>query len=406
MAYREKNDGGEQMAFSFYEEMAPKKSIAEREFDTEDDALDALLGNAGQDDAEPEQPLPADCCGIVNRPANQTEPPSPEQSSGERDLPSSGDTGPGSDAPAVTDLETAEDADAAIDAIDEAMRKLAGVSAEAENFQEEIRAVIEEEKQQSGGEEPAEKSANPFPPLTEQTMRRAAAGFLAVMAPSGIGLRFPSGIPRIRIDAGAFFLSPAKKNPEITRTVLVMTCVNRDKCWFDAAEKETLLKALAEQKALKLELEEKLKISEPDLKDDSLFPESQTWDFSRSKSRKYHACLHRIEKLEYSIYHGSKFERLMFEQAATEYYLAVPEGLLSADELPDEWGLVFIRPDFTAAIVREAKKCDSPQANRTAFALRAAASGAPEFLFANGISLADGAAKFHLPPKRRKAYKN
>ena len=47
MAYREKNDGGEQMAFSFYEEMAPKKSIAEREFDTEDDALDALLGLDG-----------------------------------------------------------------------------------------------------------------------------------------------------------------------------------------------------------------------------------------------------------------------------------------------------------------------------------------------------------------------
>ena len=405
MAYRDKNDGGEQMAFPFYEEMAPKKSIAEREFDTEDDALDALLGNAGQEDAEPEQPLPADSCCTVNLPADRTVHRSPETSSGERDF-SSGETADPGETPAVTDLTTAEDADAVLDALDEAMRELAGISAEAENFQEEIRTVIEEEEQTSGEDEPAKKSANPFPPLAEQTIRRAAAGFLAAMEPSGIGLRFPSGIPRIRIDAGAFFLSAAKKNPEIVRTVLVMTCVDRDKCWFDAAEKATLLKALAEQKALKLELEEKLKVSEPDLKDDSLFPESQTWDFSRSKSRKYHACLHRIEKLEYSIYHGSKFERLMFEQAATEYYLAVPEGLLSADELPDEWGLVFIRPDFSAVLVREAKKCDSPQANRTAFALRAAASGTPDFLFANGISLAGGTAKFHLPPKRRKAYGN
>jgi len=415
MANDDTKHENEQMAFSFYEELAPKKSVAEREFDTEDDALDALLStNEPEEETEPPHPLSVDCCCAVNLPANQPDTlPPPESTSGERDLSS----------PAVTDLETAEDADnvfdtaddssaaaadaadadEAIDAIETAMNEAETVTETAQSFEQEIRAIVEEETEAEPEEKTAKKQ-NTFPPLTEQTIRRAAAGFLASLKPSAIGLKFASGIPRIKVDAGAFFLSSSIKEPAVGRTVLVMTCVDREKCRYDAAKKEALLKELSDEKTLKAELEEKLKVSEPDLKDDSLFPESQTWDFARTKNRKYHACLHKIEKLEYAICHGSKFERMMFEQTATEYYLAVPEGLITADELPAEWGLVHIASDFTATVVREAKKCDCPQEKRMAFALHAAAAGADDFLFANGITLADGSAKFHQLPKRRKAY--
>ncbi len=249
------------------------------------------------------------------------------------------------------------------------------------------------------------KSSGKFPPMNEQTLRRAALGFLAGMKPDGIGELFASGIPRTKVDAGAYYTGTGRKSVSVERTILALTCMDREKCWIDASEKATLLTALAEAKARKAELEEMLKVKEPELKDDSLFPETQTWDFARTKNRKYHACLRRIGKIEYSIYHGSKFERMRFEQTANEYYLIVPEKLIAADELPEEWGLVYIAADMSATVIREAQKHDCPPENRVSFALRAAASVTNNALFARGILNGGNKVQFAPVPKRRRAYK-
>ncbi len=380
-------DSPEQMAFSFFQEVQEVKKdqpVADRDFETEDEALDALLAAGTPEDDEP--PFDAmECCE-----SNTT----PSGIPGERF--------------SVSETEEDREIDAVIERIfGTETEEISAVTVENE-MEEAIAQAVAEEEAESEPEKVIllPEKRNPFPPLTEQTIRRAALGFLAAMKPDGAGMKFPSGVARIKIDAGAFFLNAGIRNVEVAKTVLVVTCMDRDKCWIDASYKADLLKLLGEAKAEKAELEEMLKIKEPDLKDDSLFPESQNWDFSKAKSRKYHACLRKIKKIEYSIYHGSKFERLMFEQCADEYYLAVPAGLIAAQELPEEWGLVYIAENYETAVIRPAKTCRTTPEKRVAFALRAATAGAGDLLFANGISIAKNSGKvnYHLLPKRRKIY--
>lgn len=368
-----KDDLCEQMAFSFFEGMKADKvqPAAERDFDTEDDALLALL------ESDEDKQLPP-----------EVEP------SGEQFF-------------SAPEKETEEEIDAAADQIIAALNTEFSINNDTADQLREIADIVAEVEAEN--EDPLEtvvecKKKNAFPELTEQTIRRAALGFLATQDPAGLGMNFPSGIARIKVDAGAYFFGPGR-TPAVDRTIAAVTCIDRNKCWIDASLKANLLKMLTAAQAEKAALEEMLKEKEPDLKDDSLFPEEQIWDFSRAKSRKYRSCLKKIEKLEYSIYHGSKFERMMFEQTADEFYLIVPAGLITAEELPVEWGLVYIAEDFSATVIRKAVKCPCTQEKRTAFALRAAVAGCGDVLFANGVAVTNkGDVRFHLPPKRRKAY--
>lgn len=366
----------EQMAFSFLREVeADKKTPAiERDFDTEEDALFALLESKND-----EQQLPPE-----------------ETPSGEQFFSAS------------EEEETETEIDAAADQIIANLDAEFAINTATGDFTQEIADTVAEVEAEE--EEAIEETVvtirrkNAFPELTEQHLRRAALGFLATLKPESMGMNFPSGIARIKVDAGAYFFGSGR-TPVVDRTIAVVTCIDRNKCWIDASLKADLLEMLTKAQEEKAALEEELKVREPDLKDDSLFPEAQIWDFSRARSRKYKSCLKKIEKLEYSIYHGSKFERMMFEQLADEFYLVVPAGLITAAELPEEWGLVYVAEDFSTTVIREAKKCECPQEKRTIFALRAAASGYSDLLFANGISMTkDGTSRFHLPPKRRKAY--
>lgn len=373
------DDSCEQMAFSFLQEVKVDKvqPAADRDFDTEDDALLALLESKKDTQLPPE-----------------------DQPSGEQFF-SAPETAP-------VQEETEEEIDAAADQIIAALDTEFDINNDVADCTDAITDIVAEvEAEEDAAEESVVvpvKPKNAFPELTEQTIRRAAMGFLASLEPESLGMNFPSGIARIKVDAGAYFFASGR-TPVVDRTIAVVTCIDRNKCWIDASLKEDLLAMLTAAQQEKAAIEEELKVKEPDLKDDSLFPEAQIWDFSRARSRKYRSCLKKIEKLEYSIYHGSKFERMMFEQLADEFYLVVPTGLITAAELPEEWGLVYVAEDFSTTVIRNAKKCVCPQEKRTTFALRAAAAGCCDVLFANGISTAkNGAIRFHLPPKRRKAY--
>lgn len=368
------DDNCEQMAFSFLQDVKADKvqPAAERDYETEDDALFALLESKDDD----------------------TQLPPEDQTSGEQFF-------------SAPEQETDEEIDAAADQIIAALDTEFDINNDTADQTKAIADIVAEvEAEEEAAEDPVVvpvKQKNAFPERNEQTMRRAALGFLATLEPESLGANFPSGIARIKVDAGAYFFASGR-TPVVERTIAAVTCIDRNKCWIDASLKEDLLKMLSAAQAEKAALEEELKVKEPDLKDDSLFPEAQIWDFSRARSRKYRSCLKKIEKLEYSIYHGSKFERMMFEQLADEFYLVVPTDLIAVTELPEEWGLVYVAEDFSATVIRQAKKCVCPQEKRTAFALRAAAAGCNDVLFANGISTTKGSIRFHLPPKRRKAY--
>lgn len=363
------SDDREQMFFSFA-----------NEYETEDDALEALL-NPGKDET-PDLPLPhpleCDCCNAVNPAFSVSVEKTDDQ------------------------IESAVD-----DAIDMAAmeQEIAQVIAETDaEIAAETAAVERELEEKVSVIEVTVKKGTPLPPMNQKFIRIAAAGFLAQLKPDGLGIDFRTGISRIKADAGAYFLSAGRKSMEVTRTILVITSLDRDDCWIEASRKADLLAALTEAKAEKAAIEEELKTKEPDLKDDSLFPESQIWDFSKAKSRKYHSCLRKIERLEHAIYHGSKFERLMYEKAADEFYLVVPAGLIAANELPEQWGLVYVNRDASLDVIREAEKCECSAETRSDFVLRAAANSADMFMLAHGISLKDGVVRFHPQPKRRKPY--
>lgn len=330
----DQEETSEQLSFGFYEAMQPGDIRGNRVFDSEDDALNAMLDR--QPDAPPET--------------------TPEDA---------GEAFPGGNGTAEEDL-----------------------SANGEGIE-------------SAGLE----KTNSFPSLTETGLRRAVLGFLAAMKPDGLGIRFLSPVPRLRADAGAFFLAPGCRTPAVVRSVLVMFCLHREDYCLDKAEKTALKASLDAEREKKSALEEMLKEREPGLKDDSLFDETRTWDFSKTKNRRYHACLHRIEKLEYSISRGSKFDHLLCEQAANEFYLAVPSGLISLSEAPAGWGLLAVGDDFSVQTLLEAPRHECPPENQSAFALRTVSTNVKAFLFAHGIALAeDGAARFYPLPRRRRSY--
>lgn len=353
MPDRDEEEKSEQLSFDFYEAMLPGDVKRNRVFDSEDDALNAMLDRDAQSQTE-------------NVPGDTLE-----------DFPR--DTAPRGEVRPAT--------------------------AVTENP---VLVTAETEKDVSGGNDIKIVNighTNPFPPLTEQNLRRAALGFLAALKPDGFGMRFPSPVPRIRIDAGAFFLAPGFRMPQVVRSVLVLVCMNREGYHLDKAEKAALLATLNVEKAKKASLEEMLKHQDPSVKDDSLFDETRTWDFSRTKNRRYHTCLRRIEKLNQAICRGSKFERLRCEQAANEFYLAVPAGLIAPSEAPSGWGLLTIQDDFSVRTLLDAPVHECPPENQAAFAIRVAASDAKSFLFANGVALAeDGAAHFYPVPRRRRSY--
>lgn len=359
------SDDREQMLFTF-------------EYDTEDDALEALLNPQDElPDLPPPHPLECDCCNAVN--------------------------------PAISVSEEKTD-DEVVSAVDDAIdmatmeQEIAQVIAETDAELAAEAAEVDRELEDEAVIEITEKKRNTLPPMNQKFIRIAAAGFLAQLKPDGLGIDIRTRISRLKADAGAFFLSAGRKTVDVARTILVVTSLDRDDCWIDASRKADLLAALTAAKEEKTAIEEELKTKEPDLKDDSLFPESQIWDFSRAKSRKYHSCLRKIERLEHAIYHGSKFERLMYEKTADEFYLVVPKGLITACELPEQWGLVYVNDDASIEVVREAEKCECFPAARTDFALRVTAGSAADFMLANGISLKDGAVRFHPRPKHRKPY--
>lgn len=190
----------EQMAFSFLREVeTDKKTPAiERDFDTEEDALFALLESKND-----EQQLPPE-----------------ETPSGEQFFSAS------------EEEETETEIDAAADQIIANLDAEFAINTATGDFTQEIADTVAEVEAEE--EEAIEETVvtirrkNAFPELTEQHLRRAALGFLATLKPESMGMNFPSGIARIKVDAGAYFFGLGR-TPVVNRTIAVVTCIDRNK---------------------------------------------------------------------------------------------------------------------------------------------------------------------------------
>ncbi len=262
-------------------------------------------------------------------------------------------------------------------------------------------AVIQEESLPVASGSPKRKGEI----FTPSFLRQAALGFLASLKPSAAALKVSLGTG-CTADAAAFWLMPKQRICiEIEHTSVVLVCPDPSRFRADSRRREDLRRtqhALLEEKAV---LEAEIREKEPYLRNDSLFEEEYEWDYSASTNRVYRKLLKRMEKLQFTLSHESRFDRMIAEGLANGYYLILPEDRAMEDEgeYPPGWGVVLACRDYTVRPVRDAAVYESHPESRLNLALKIAQAAAADTLFSRGVSLSpDGTAQFHVPPKRRR----
>ena len=447
MGYNDEDDL--QMSFGFYEDVEPKKKVqpVERnvsellekiDFETEEDALAALIGQTPipDDDREESDPwteTPVQEAGQIQKDTSVTSPAEecdrklvsgeifPSQDNTEIDsacvetsfavqedtaIPSAEQPVENTDdsVPFAVDSEVIENPAQAND--DDLPPWSVSNDSAAEIEQMPAEENGHDNRTGKSGNASAGKSSSTVPVMNMQTLRRGALGFLAGLKPSGVAMRVPTLLGnRYKADAAAFWLpTGCRTGLQPERTSLALCVLKHSEFAGNSSNREDIQKEwnLAVEK--KEELEAVIRQKEPFTKIVSLFEEEEKWDYSLSKNRSYHACLRKIAKLFKALATDTIYGRMILEELADKYYLVSPEGVIQPEEVPEGWGLVWIRKDLTAQVLCAAPEHQSNNVNRTNLALRIAASGLSEQLFANGIDVSDESTVFRPVPKRRRPY--
>jgi len=251
--------------------------------------------------------------------------------------------------------------------------------------------------------EPAARKKKPVPALTPLKMRQAVLKWLALQDPSGIAAKVATRISKYQVDVAAFWSIPFGSRRRIKKTVLVEIRNDRDHCWPDCSNRETILKKLRDLKAQKASLEKIIKQTEPELKaSDTLFEEFECWDFEKSRNRDYHKCLSDIEDLQHSLYKGSRLELIRQSQTADYIYIALPDGTIHADELIDGIGLLAIKDNLEIEEVKAPDSLTCNAENRNHIVQNIAVACCKNSLFANGVNVSKDRVFITRPPRRRR----
>ncbi len=246
------------------------------------------------------------------------------------------------------------------------------------------------------------------PELTPQNLKRVALAFLSALCPDGLSMNVPTRVKRLCADAAAFWSMPGEKKGSlrIYRTAIVETRTEAD-VGIECANRAELKSLLDIAKMERDTLEGEIRRTEPDLKDEStLFSEFEFWNYSRSTNPAYKECLKRIDGLEYALYHGSRSDHMRAAKVASELYLMVPAGTVSAKEVADSWGLIHVNDDLTFRLVKEPEMRECPAENMQRLALNIAVAARKDVLFANGIERGkkgEAPSVGVLPHKRRRS---
>ena len=239
-------------------------------------------------------------------------------------------------------------------------------------------------------------------PFDAKNIKRAALAFLGSLSPDAIAADVPTRYRKYAVDAAAFWSRIGKKGrAEVFRTAVAD--VLTEEAVSVIAGRETLLQALAEAKNSLASLEEKLRREDPSLRvQDSLFAEEERWDYSRTKDPAYRALIKKIRGLEETLFHGTRFEKLKESSAASLYYAVVPENLIDPACVAPEWGLVYILPDLSFRLVKEAQELPCSPESMNSLALNIGRMAFQNVLFANGVAREGKVLKVvRLPRKRR-----
>lgn len=267
------------------------------------------------------------------------------------------------------------------------------------DIEKEMRELPEKEPEKEQGAEyiPVRKKALAF---DAKNVKRSALAFLASLGADAVAPDVPLRYRKYVIDAAGFWCSAEKNRIRIDRTAGV------EVVWKDSglfAEKSKWIRLLAETKEELERVKEKIRENEPHLCIcDTLFCDEFKWEYSRTEDPAYKDLQKKICELENKLFHGTIFDRLRKMGAVSEFYLAVPEGLISSENIPEEWGLVSIRKDLSFHLEKAAIPLVSSKENMHFLAVNIARSSVQNVLFANGIEkTADECKVIRLPRKRR-----
>jgi len=161
---------------------------------------------------------------------------------------------------------------------------------------------------------------------------------------------------------------------------------------------------LQDLKKQQKEIEEEIRRTEPDLRDENtLFEEYAEWHYENSHNRKYLKLRKEIDKVEQALYRGTQFERIRQASVADQLFLAVPKGLIQQDELADGWGLLWVDDDLKVepVVIPDSRECLVE--NRIHLVQHIAAAASSAVVFSQGLhTQASGAIVFVKPPRRHR----
>ena len=251
--------------------------------------------------------------------------------------------------------------------------------------------------------EKVEKTAATVKIPGKNELQQAAFAFLLSRKPDGIAANVPTRRSKYKVAAAGFWRNErSRKGGDIVKTALVVMYDDAAYCFSDCAGRDERIERIRQYQEQKEILEDEIRRNEPHLAAaDDLFSEFRSWDYSSSCNIEYRKICRKLDKEIKLLTQGSKLDYIRRAGNADLCYLAVPEGLIDASMIPQEWGIVELSATGKRyKLVREAEKLENvTPAGRLVLALNIAQTAAPAVRFCAGVD-ADG--KFRRIPKRRK----
>lgn len=223
-------------------------------------------------------------------------------------------------------------------------------------------------------------------------LRRAVVQWLFSQGnrPDGFALDVPTSMTSDRGDVAAFWSVPVRIDRRTLlsplRTCIVICALDRKECYAASINPDALYNELSSlRKELSL-LEEQIRRQEPELRDShSLFEEYAEWDYAHSQNPQYQISRNRMLEISEKLYRGTRMERIQKNVAATELYVAIPEGTVFTDEVMPGWGVLSVSPDGLVTQERPAP-LQTPSPEAQLHLVQKIAQGAAEYMLA-GLGL-------------------
>lgn len=241
--------------------------------------------------------------------------------------------------------------------------------------------------------------------LNEQMLYQAVLAQLVKRGATGAALHVPCRHYKYKASVAAYFSCSERRLNQLESCVLVDVYSRRNQCIPECAGSKAVAAELAELRKQRTEMEEVIKLEEPELRaEDELFDEFRSFDFARSTNKAYHKLCRRIASLQHSLYKGTRMEQLARSAVADYLIIAVPEDLISIDEIPDNWGLWYITADRKIREVQAPLKQICKPESRMHLVQNIGRCALNNVLFANGVRVnADKSVRFtRIPRARRK----